>query len=161
VTIRPFNENLQRNFRDQTGSPGAPKVIDDEVPAQAVILMGANFDGSNALYVRTGTFESPFLSNQTQVSIRAAGANTGVTVYTVTTGKKFHVMGYHVCNGGIAGNVNITGPTTPISAYLGVGGVLSASSVTPIISVASGTAIVFGHGFGAAAGWLQMWGYEQ
>jgi len=162
MVVRPFNENLQRNFRDQTGCPGAPKIIDDEIPAQAVILMGANFDSSNALYVRTGTFESPLLSNQKLVTANAQGVATSGVIHTVTTGKTFYMTGYMVSNSGLAGTFAISNLNASIYGYLNALGIISGGGSQGVIATAtSGTAIRLTHGFGGSTGHATIWGFEQ
>ena len=77
MTLRPFSSTLQGNYRDSFQTPGAPEVIDDDIPVMAVVPIQMNFSSIGALW-------TDIQSHGTMLIASGSCANTTATLLTAS-----------------------------------------------------------------------------
>jgi len=106
-----------------------------------------------------GTNPLPVPAGQTLKSGYQCLANSGTTVYTVTTGKTFYCLGVCYEAKTTAGSYNINNGGTILKAWVPTSApVLLTGGI--LFSAPSGQAITIVHDSGAGLGSCQIWGYE-
>lgn len=144
MTLRPFSADLQKQFRDTLGTPGAPEVIDDGQPVVAVAVVAqvntassAGFtqvtDGTDTLAIGTDGGIIPSKNPFGTVLFAAASKTTtgSAVLATVTAGKTAHI---------VAAGLSITCPatTTDNTATLLLNGVVLLNCATANGAATSG-----------------------
>ena len=159
MTLRPYSAELQKDYRDVMGTPGAPEVVDDEQPVVPVAIVGGTVNvevsAANALSAPSAT--------QTPLNLSAYGVATGAAIRTVTSGKKFYCTAEWIGLNAVGGTVEIqvagTNVFKDILAATDLRGRGLAGGI--LWTAASGTAITLVHGAGGAQGFYNISGFEQ
>lgn len=175
MTLRPFSQTLQQQFRDTLGTPGSPDTIDDAGPvvpvavvAQVNTASSASYsqitDGTDTMAITTAgaanvTDVGGLPPNATQVNVAQFNINTGATVYTVTSGKTFYCTGA-LWGGTTANNSQIRVAGTDKLTGVNPANQLSLATGGFVLVATSGQAITLTHSSGAGNGHCCLWGYE-
>lgn len=98
MVLRPYDGDLQKQFRDVLRTPAAPEVFDDSIPVQPVAIV--------ATTTQSITMTPPNLTtSQTKVAkcLNHSFGGAGIyTFYTPTTGKTLYISALTIATNGAA-----------------------------------------------------------
>lgn len=182
MTLRPYSADLQKQYRDTMGTPGAPEVVDDAIPVVPVAVVAQVPSSSSAQYVRiTDGTDTAQVNNMgggtlgvigwpadaTLVNAFLQNAATTTTIYTVPAGQTFYMMGmiYTAADGAAISNVAITENGSPAVVFRHGGA--GANDAQPTLITGGGFPIyVFGGGATVAFttngsnAYITIWGFR-
>jgi len=100
MALRPYSADLQQTFRSTLSTPGAPEVIDDEAPVQAVAIVAGNLN--TVVTVNPTKYDAALITGTRAVT----GSSGDVTLGTVPASRKWRIIAMNLACGmqGAAGN---------------------------------------------------------